>query len=183
EQMNAQLESIIGQLKGEYNLAESKPGVRFFEGKDGFEEAIHDTLSAREEILAVVNPSEIENVVPEIEIEYVKERINQGVNKKILSTEPYSDIPNIEQYKKLTEVRLLPDKTNPFSASVQIYDNKVMYFTLTKESLISIIIEHKDIYEINKAIFNLIWNKSKKSGFLEPSKDLQEKMKEEVDKN
>src|SRR3989339_1643167 len=45
------MEETIRQLTGSFNLAQNKPGVRFFEGEEGLREAALDSLKTKEGII------------------------------------------------------------------------------------------------------------------------------------
>ena len=168
EMLNSQMETVIGQFKGAFNLAKNKPGVRFFEGKEGLKKALEDTLTTQETIRAIVNIEALNKYANKQNARYLEKRINQGVKKKTLKLKESEEYiqnrkdyyPKIdtEKYKKLTKTKVLPKDTNPFRTTVQIYDNKVAYLNIRKENIISIIIEDKDIYKLNKNIFDLLWN-------------------------
>jgi len=177
--MNAQLESIIHQLKGEYSLTESKPGARFFEGKKGFKEALWDTLEA-EEIYTIADVESVQKYVPEINEEYVKTRRKKSIDKKILITNTEASRNYMKkQGEELTDTRLLPENMDPFRTGVEIYDNKVSFFTLREENITATIIEDPDIHKMQKSMFEFLWN-LQKSRDLEEGESLQEKMKEDL---
>ncbi len=151
------LAEVMKQMHGTYMLAHNKPGVRFFEGPEGFEEALRDTLTTKETLRTIVDFSSI-RYVEEINARYVKQRRALGIEKKILV--PHAP-ENIAFGKKLgsalTDTKYFPKGLNPFGTGMQIYDNKISYFTLRKEFIIAIIIEDKHIYEMHKNIFDYFW--------------------------
>jgi len=156
-----EMEETIKQLTGSYNLANKKPGVRFFEGVEGFREALHDSLNAKE-IYTFVNPSLINKYVNEVNTEYVKERRKRGINKKMLVPDEASSREFLaKQGGELSDVRFLPKNLTPFKTGVQIYDNKISYFTLRETSIIAIIVEDPDIYDMQRSIFEYLWEISK----------------------
>ena len=159
EMLNSQMETVIGQFKGAFNLAENKPGIRFFEGKEGAREAINDTLNAQE-ICAITNPKGVKKVGADINKEHVTKRIKKEINKKILMTDPSAVEFTPKNYYDFTEIKKLPSKINPFNATTQLYDNKVAYFKLRESNIISVIIEDKDFYDVLKNIFDFLWGLS-----------------------
>lgn len=181
EQMNAQLESIIGQMKGEYNLAESKPGVRFFEGKEGFREALWDTLNAEEEIYTFGAMEKFPTEIKQINSEYVKQREEREINKKIL----FAKDKKTTEYKKnneseFTEIGLLPEELQPFSSSLQIYNNKISYFSFEAKNMVATIVEDKNIHEMNKNLFQFLWKKHADTTKIH--RTTKEKMEEDIEK-
>ena len=56
----------------------------------------------------------------------------------------------------LRELRFLPDNFK-LNTIMHIYSNKVTILTLNKEQLIGIIIENKEIAQMQKSIFEMMW--------------------------
>jgi len=153
-----EMEEGIRSIIGAYNLSQNKPGVRFFEGKDGFKEALYDTLSAKEGIYAYLDYDSLTNLA-EINNAYVIDRRKAGVMKKIL-------VPNTPENIKaaipgagdLTEIRILPTGITAFPTTLQIYNDKIAYLTLKKEQIISVIIENDAIAKMQKTMFEYQWS-------------------------
>ena len=61
----------------------------------------------------------------------------------------------------VTEVRYIDYKLPPFSAVMQIYDNKISYLTLKPKSMVGIIIEDEMIASMQKGLFEYNWFVSK----------------------
>lgn len=169
-QQKKMFEEIKDVLGSEYRLAHQKPGIRFFEGKDGFKKALYDTLTAREEICSIVDADAVQEYVTEINAEYVKKRYAAQKRKKILVL----DTPKTREYLKhhqndeLTETRFLPKKVSFFHTGLQIYDQKVLYQTLRADHIMSVLIHDPDIYLLQKSLFDTLWDeaeeKNKKDG-------------------
>jgi len=157
--LNKEMEQSISDLTGMYNLSQNKPGVRFFEGKEGFREALYDSLNAQETIRTFVDLDAVAKYVEDINVEYVKKRQKQEKSKKLLIL----DTPSSRAYLKRqgpdqTDARFLPKNMNPFRTGMQIYDNKISYFTLRKDNIMAVIIDDPDIYQMHKSIFDFLWN-------------------------
>lgn len=150
-------------IRSLYNLAQSKPGVRFFEGLDGLREALDETLSATETIRAFVD---LENIAPvdAINKAYVKKRLARGIAKKILLVDTPKSRAYIQaQGRELTEVKFLPTSVTPFKMSMELYNGNVSYLSLRDENPIAVILSDPDIYEMHKKIFDFFWNFSSTS--------------------
>jgi len=155
QEMNESIRSLVGS----FNLANNKPGVRFFEGEEGIKEALFDSLHSTEPILTFMDMHSMEAVIGKINEEYVQERTKKNISKKIIiTTSPEAEI-YLEKNKNnsLTQIAILPKDVLPFKTGFQIYNNKIVYFTHRQENLLAIMIQDPDIYQMNKSIFEYIW--------------------------
>src|SRR3989344_3034457 len=76
------LDGIIGNLTSDYNLSLGKPGIQFFEGKEGIKKVLWDSLTSRTEILSYVDTESINKYIPEINKEYVAKRDRLKIKKR-----------------------------------------------------------------------------------------------------
>ena len=151
------------ELKSLYNLTTHKPVIQFFEGLDGFRKALWDSLNSKETILTYSDIRSVEKYQSDINAEYVAERMKLGLKKKILSMDTPLTRKHYQQRKlRFTEVRFLPKELKVFQAGIQLYDNKICYYAFRKENMISVIIEDRGLYEMNRNIFEYLWEISKK---------------------
>jgi HTH-type transcriptional regulator, sugar sensing transcriptional regulator len=160
------LDSEIGSLVSLYNLANNKPGIHFYEGVDGLKKVLEDTLRSKTEIYLFLNKEalEEEKSFNEINEKYKTKRERLGINKKIIRIGEKEE-ENTEKigYQKITEIRYFNKKgLSPFKSSIQIYDNKISYQIINQDQILSIIIEDKHIFEMNKAWFEYLWENSEK---------------------
>ena len=156
-----EIKETIESLVGTYNLTFHKPGVRFLEGMGGFKEVLWDSLTAKEEIYTIADLGEAIRIAPEMNKEYTQERERLGIKKKILILDD-PDAKNFldsEQTPHL-EVRKVAKGSCPFKTSLQMYDNKVVYMTLDKHAPISMIIQDKNIYTLQRFMFEKLWEES-----------------------
>lgn len=152
----------LGSLASKYNLLSGKPNVQFYEGMDGAQKVIDDSLSIEKngEILQYVDSETILKFIPNENKEYVAKRKKLGFKKKIL-------VPNTvfmkNRVKEIStddiEIRFLTEPT-PFSTTLQIYGDKISYLTLTENKKIGIIIEDKDIASFHRSLFLFAWEKA-----------------------
>ncbi len=160
--LEKEMKQTVKQLTGMYRLANIRPGVRFFEGKEGFEEALEDTLTSSEEIYTFVDLESVEQYADDINKAYVEKRRKKRVGKKLLAL----DTPANRAYMKrqggeLSDVRFLPSAIT-FHIGMQIYDGKISYFTLREDDQIAVLIEDKDIYDMHRSFFEFLWNSARK---------------------
>jgi sugar-specific transcriptional regulator TrmB len=160
------LEGIFGNLVSSYNLLEGKPNIQFFEGEKGMKEILDDSLYSKEHLRGITDLEAIEEHIPEINAQYKKDREKYGVHRDgiILKTPK-----NIELAKKYStesaSVRLLPcteEQCQHLNTVMNIYDGKVSYLTLSKDHMIGVIIEDKNIYHLHRFLFDTLWANAEK---------------------
>jgi len=160
--LETEVRDTIKTLTGAYNLSQNKPGVRFFEGKAGFREAVFDSLSANEPIYSYVDVNAINDEASAINREYVKARLAKGIDKKILLLDTRESRALVHsQGTKHTEYRFLPADFKPFHTGVEIYNNKVVFLNLSEKSIIAFLINDPGIYLLHRHIFESQWNSAK----------------------
>jgi len=155
------IQEILPQLDAVYNVLPQKPKILFYEGVEGIQVIYED-------ILKVVKPGEIilgytgfKNVLyylpQSFKKEYIKRRVEKKVRIKFIT--PSSEFK--EEYdqssaQELREIKTVPIKNWNFTADVQIYGNKVAIIS-PKENFMGILIESKEIAEMMKMAFELMW--------------------------
>lgn len=157
EKQKEKVKELLPQLLSMQNILTTKPRVRFFEGEKGVREAFEDTLESKEIILAYANVQTTHKGLPNFFPEYYKRRVAKKIFIKTIF--PVNKL-SIERSKKnqeeLRESRFLPKKEMTFSPEVNIYDNKMLISSW--EEKIAIIIESKELVDLQKLIFGLIWD-------------------------
>jgi sugar-specific transcriptional regulator TrmB len=162
-QAESVLDSVLSQIISDYNLVLGKPGVRFYEGKDGIKKVLEDSLTAKEEIYTYADIESIVKYLDDINKSYVKKRDKLGIKKKALLLDtPFSRQYLKDYYKDITDIKLIKYNALPFQTVMQIYDNKISYITLTEKNMVGIIIEDKNIYQMHKYLFEYNWQNTLK---------------------
>ena len=158
-------DSIYGNLKSQFNLLSGKPSVQYFEGEKGVEEILKDTLYSNEEIYTYVDVDAVEKYFPKINERHTKERKEHKIKKRILVANNKKGEKALKKSKKddLTEIRIIDKEYFPFGGVAEIYDNKILYITISDLGISGVLIEDKQISQMHKYIFEALWEKSKKT--------------------
>jgi HTH-type transcriptional regulator, sugar sensing transcriptional regulator len=159
-------EEVLPSLISNYNLGLNKPGVKFYEGIDGMKKILDDTLTSKTDIYLFLNLEALNQEKKFIAIneEYKRRRERAGIRKKILRAgikPANSSASTGDEYEKITQIKYIEKSMPAFKSSIQIYDNKISYQLIDGENIISILIEDKNIYEMNKAMFEMLWEMGK----------------------
>lgn len=148
----------LPDLVSSYNLINNKPGVKFYEGEEGIEKSLNDTLLAKDTIYTFADVEAVEKNIKEIQNAYAKKREKQKIKKKVIVADTSFNRNFLKGFNsQWTEFKLLPPEFYNFSSGVQIYDNKVSYQVIAPDKKMAIIIEDSHVYQMNKLIFEYLW--------------------------
>ncbi|MFZ2193804.1 MAG: helix-turn-helix domain-containing protein [Candidatus Moraniibacteriota bacterium] len=158
EKQKEKVAELLPQLISLQNIySANKPKVQFFEGEKGMREAYEDTLESKGMILAYANMETMKKGLPNFFPEYFKRRAEKKIFIRAIM--PQNEL-SIERAKfnqeEMRDTRFLPDDKMEFSPEVNIYNNKILIASW--EEKMAIIIESKELVELQKLTFNLLWN-------------------------
>lgn len=155
-------ENILPELKAIHNIFPSKPKITFYEGFGGMRELYQDTLNtlaSGDTILSYTGLSNYHKLVPKEFTEwYVGERVKRKIRVKIIS--PASKTSNEwkdASIKELREIKLVDNPDFKFNADTEIYGNKIALLSYG-ENFMGVIIESKEINQMQRMAFELMWN-------------------------
>jgi len=160
-----EMEETIRQLTGSYNLAHSKPGVRFYEGVEGIKDIYNEILQERgTDMYNYFSP----DVVPDslmnwIEKVFVETRAKRNISVKMITVESdYAKMAVQKDERVLRETLVLPKDKFPMEADCILYGGrKTVFLSYGEKDLIGVIIDSKAIYSTLKAAFDLNWSAAK----------------------
>lgn len=152
---------IIPRIVSEYNLNANKPGVRFFEGREGVRAVLNDSLTTKTPILSYIDVEAIETHYNDVNVPYMKERERLGILKKLILDDT-EFVRNLYAHtaETQTEVRLIPKTENQYQVSMQIYDDKVSYLTLVPGAEIAVIIQDASISAMHRHLFEILYTRA-----------------------
>ncbi len=158
------LMSSIGTLSSKFNLLSGKPNVQFFEGKEGVERVLEDTLNTSGEILTYVDMEIVEKYFKDINSKYVTKREKLNIKKRLLVIKNDYTLNLFKKWNtenpnffSVTDLKIVETPINEVEGSIQIYDNKIGIITISNNNLISIIIEDERINKLFKSIFEALY--------------------------
>lgn len=162
-----ELEQFLPQFQSLVNPYSMNPKVSLYEGLEGIERAMNDTLTAKGELCAYSTmdawfsrPDTKEYITW-----YGKQRVGDRkiplrcicpdtpLSRKYLE----DDYPDVKNENKLSKFRWLPADIQNFSNEINIYDNKMVIVALGKSELLGIVIESEAIANTQKSIFEVAW--------------------------
>jgi hypothetical protein len=156
------MEEVIRSMVGSYNVSESKPGVRFFEGVEGIKQALNDSLNAKEPILTMGDMEIALTNFKEVNDEYISKRKKKGIHKLAIGRDTENIRLLLQSYDTtITSVRLLSDEKQEFKHIViEVYDNTISFLTLKSDTLHAVLINSPQIASVHKSLFFILWNQA-----------------------
>ena len=156
DKQKEKVKNILPQLISLQNIFSSGPKVQFFEGEKGMREAYEDTLTSKDIILAYANLETMQEGLPNFFPEYFKRRAAKKIFiRAILPRNEASIKQSKSDLEEARETRFLPEAEMTFSPEINIYNNKMLVASWKEK--IAIIIESKELADLQKLTFNLLW--------------------------
>ncbi len=148
------IKQVMPELLAIKTILTEKPSIEFFEGIEGLKSIFNDVLQTNKETCFVGAPkmlSVLEFYFPH----FVKQKRKQRIFSRVITT----DCKEMHEYKKKAprkylEMRFLKDK---IETTKIIYSNKIAFLTFEEKNSIGVLIKNKQIVELEKNLFNLIW--------------------------
>jgi sugar-specific transcriptional regulator TrmB len=159
-----QLNAAMPQFLAIENSNTHRPVVSFYEGKGGMVEVLEDMIHTMENV-----PLEKREILEYLSVESAAESIyepqvdfmNRRIQKKIRLRWILPNTPGAQEFAKKTkesyrEVRLVPADRFPLLTEMNIYGNKINMLA-EKGAEGGIIIEHPELAQTQREIFELAW--------------------------
>jgi len=157
----SELAKILPELSTLFNLADEKPQVRFFEGKEGLMRMQDEFLKMKGKTTEDISSADdVLSVFPSHVQEYSPRRVDKKIFARLIYTSERGEILSREDTQMLRETRFVSKNELPISIDMTIYDDKIAISAL-KGKISGIIVEHREIADSFRAIFNLLWGKLK----------------------
>lgn len=158
EDRKRRLQQLLPDLKALAGTIKEKPKVTSFEGKEGLKTILEDILASRPKEILTTSSSQILEILRFYFPHWIQRRAEKGIFARVLqqSNVKMRQMKERDQKEK-REIRFLPPKF-VINTHIQVYGAKVAILTLSKDELIGILIENKDVAETQRSIFELMWN-------------------------
>lgn len=138
------------------NPLSTRPEVSFYEGKQGIIAAYEDTLTSKTDILAIASIQDTEGRLPRYVYRYYQRRRAAGILiKAIFPDTKDARARQLHDKEELRISRLVPVDRYPFTMEMNIYDDKVAYFSPKEE--MAVIVASTDIAYNMRLMFMLCW--------------------------
>lgn len=152
------LKEALPSLRSIYNVSETKPKIRFYEGREGIKTILEDILKSKKDFLAITSIKDMMRVFRDYFPHFIEVRAKRKIHVNLLTNKtPESLKLAQEDKKKFRETKFVP-RNFSFHTANFIYGNKIAIISVKKQPAIGIIIEDPDITYTFKMLFEIIWN-------------------------
>ena len=136
-----------------------RPVVRFYQGKEQMKIVLEEMLAEADELFSFAAPEDLFRELGDYYLDFVKRRIKQKVAVRLIAT----DSPRARERQKLgmselRTVRIVPNSFS-FHGTKWLWKNKIAMFSFVGD-LVAVVIESKELAEMEKAEFEHLWSKS-----------------------
>lgn len=161
KQKELDLNRIMPELKSIYNFSDTKPKVKFYEGVAGAISVYDDTLASTQEGAEILSYTGIKNIFAIFPKDYAQNYFQRRMAKNITARIIALDSEEAREWKtnasrEMREIYLVPEDQNIFSGDTEIYGDKVALISY-KENFMAVVIESREIANMQRFIFNLAW--------------------------
>ncbi|MFA6422474.1 MAG: helix-turn-helix domain-containing protein [Candidatus Buchananbacteria bacterium] len=161
KQKENQLKQIMPDLKSLQNINPNKPQVKYYEGVNGaiavYEDILYSTPKGGE-LLIHTAIAGLYQILPK---DYVKGFIRRRIQRKISARGIVMDSKEGREWQKhdpyeMRQIILIPEEKYSFFGDTEIYGDKVALISY-KENFMAVVIESKEIANMQRFIFELAW--------------------------
>lgn len=153
------LEEVMPNLQSIYNISESKPKVKFYEGKDGIKTILEDILKSKKDFLAITSIEDMLKVFSDSFPRFIEERVSHKINVKLLTNRVPVALALAEKDKmEFRQTKFVP-KEFSFHTAMFIYGDKLAIISVNKKPIIGIVIEDMNIAYTQKMLFEMVWER------------------------
>ncbi|MFS8037778.1 TrmB family transcriptional regulator [Xanthobacter sp. AM11] len=152
---------LMPQIRSLYNRSKGKPQIRFYEGEDGIQTVLWDTLTCQSKTLCgILCMGELIETpgLKEMDV-YIDERVRRGITLKVLRSRD-KDVEQIWPTgpAQLRDLRYAPEGIT-LGVTQYVYDDKVAIISSKRENY-ALVIESEDFARLQLAMFDTLWSLS-----------------------
>ncbi len=162
-----ELKRALPELRAIFALAEDKPSIRFFEGKEGIKNLYREFVEvSREPVYGIESHDYIDEIFYQEENEYEKmmldTRVKAGIPMRLIYTSKKGPYIKKDMWQKMKcEYRYIPAGKLPLKASFAVHGPTLAIISF-RNKIIGVLIEHRDIADSFRAILSEAWDAAEK---------------------
>ncbi|MFA6096156.1 MAG: helix-turn-helix domain-containing protein [Candidatus Paceibacterota bacterium] len=162
EEKMGTIEKSLPELRAMQNTIPSKPRITFYEGGGGAKALYRDTLDSLtpgDTLLSYTGLTDFYKLIPKDFSEwYIKERIKRKIRIEVIALRSkITDEWQKNAARELREIKIVNNSDFRFDGDTEIYGNKIALISY-KENFMGVIIESKEISQMLRMAFRLMWN-------------------------
>lgn len=157
------IKQIIRKQKELNNIAIPKAKVSWYEGIEGFKTIIREMLEVEDKELYSYNTEKVIKFLPLFLESYALKRKEKKIKTKIICDKTlFLQKEQKKEKNKLREIKFIDEIMKDKDYGLAIARNKVIFVRVTEKEQIGIKIEDESFAELQRNIFNLLWDKTSK---------------------
>jgi sugar-specific transcriptional regulator TrmB len=150
-----ELVRTLPELRNIFQLTMVKPGVKFYEGKEGIIKIYEQLLQQGKNIDSFEDKGEMSAYIPEYSSEYPSRRVKKNIFNRVIA--PADNQINQNDPKFMRETRFVPTAQFPFRMDIKISGGLVSLITFQKDDAVGILIENREVSDNFKILFEMVW--------------------------
>lgn len=158
EQKKEELQKFLPELTNLFNISDSKPQVRFFEGKEGLIKMHSELLKSKtDEVVSFASTDGLLKLFPNYPQTLSSKRIQKGIRSRIIYSNSGGPVLKSHDESMLREAKYVSPDRFPFKSDIAIYGDNISVSAL-EGKVVGVLITHKELAESFRALFNLLWS-------------------------
>lgn len=163
QERNLQLhKKLVNEAIDKINFQKFKflksPKVRHYTGLDGIKQMYNETLDNSEKDIKIFfggnfYPPKLKDFIMN---EYIPARVKKDISCKVITSNDIIEQLDLKQKRERKKL----DTEIKTKVEINIYDNKTNFVSFLNDEYTGVILEHSEITNAMKEIFNLIWNEN-----------------------
>ena len=159
EASRSQLHSAMNQLISEFNLAEHRPGVFRFDGREGLLRAYDELLKDQSDIISLQDHQAVEEFLGEYSRKFASQRVRLRVSHRIITPASPATKRNEPLNKNVRRAfRYIEPRKLPFTMDLKVSSKKLVMTTFVEDSAVGVVIIDKEINKNFHALLEFVWN-------------------------
>jgi sugar-specific transcriptional regulator TrmB len=159
EASRSDLQSMMSQLIVDFNLAEHRPGVFRFEGREGLLRAYDELLKDRSDIISLQDHQAVEGFLGEYSQQFTAQRVRLRVSHRIITPTSEATTRNeLLNDRVRRQFRYIDPLKLPFTMDLKVSSEKLVMTTFVQDSAVGIVIIDKEINKNFHALLEFVWD-------------------------
>ncbi len=159
EEQKKLLNDALPELKELYKSRGAKPKVELYEGKQGVKDILDKVITEGKQLHAFAVEEKNIGLPDWFVQQFVLRRKKAGVHNKVIAEDSASARSQIKKDKENLSTTKIDKVMAGQNAECYVFGDKVAFVTMSDKEPIGVLIENKDIAELQKAIFERVWEK------------------------
>lgn len=151
------LKQALPELNAILGKSRKRPSVRFYQGKEGIQQILRESINEATEICAFGSAADLFSEFENFSTFHVQERVKRKIPIRVILRDSLKARERQELGpKELREVKIVPDNY-PFHGLIYIWKNKIAMFSF-KDDYVAVVTESAELATMQHALFMNLWN-------------------------